>query len=75
MVYVPTLDAYLIKRGRRRQQGMQGRRQRLGVSALKTSGGAGVPSTVNVDVRQYENVYNRWLFAPSLRASSISPIG
>lgn len=67
LVYVPQLDAYLA---RVRGAGAKVYRIDAGtfaVTALATTGGAAVPAGAFIDDTQYENIYNRWLFVPSLQ--------
>jgi hypothetical protein len=68
MVYVPYLDAYFV-----RLMGAGGKVYKVdagtfAVTSLPTIDGAAVPAAADVNdgTRQYENVFNRWLFVPTL---------
>jgi hypothetical protein len=69
MVYVPTLDAYVVRLGTAGNVAYVIDAGTFAVTTLVTSGGAAIPATADVNgdgIRQYENVFNRWLFVPSL---------
>jgi hypothetical protein len=68
MVYVPAMDAYVVRLGTAGGSVYVINAGTFAVTALIASAGAAIPATANVngDVRQYENVFSRWLFAPSL---------
>ena len=69
MVYVPSLDAYLM-----RLHGSGGTVYKINastwaVTTISTTGGGSVPATAELagdSYATYENVYSKWLYVPSL---------
>jgi hypothetical protein len=64
MVYVPALDAYLLRANVAGDQVLRIDADTLAVSVLPTSGGKAVPQ--GAVLNKEENVYNRWLHVPAL---------
>ena len=64
MVYVPQLDAFLVRANAAGPKVYKVDAETFAVSILVTAGGANVPQG---QVLSYEeNVYNKWLYAPTL---------
>jgi hypothetical protein len=69
MAYVPALDAYVVRLGTAGGAVYMIDANTFAVTALVAGGGAAIPAAADVNgdgVRQYENVFRRWLFVPSL---------
>jgi hypothetical protein len=69
MVYVPALDAYLVRRGRTSgAEVIKINASTWECSFLSVSGGSGIVQTNSLGwPAGYENVYHKWLFVPELR--------
>jgi hypothetical protein len=68
MVYVPYLDAYLVRLGPTGSQVIKIDASTFACTFLTTTGGSAIAATDPVGGPTiYENVYNKWLFVPSLR--------
>jgi hypothetical protein len=67
MVYVPYLDAYLVRIGASGNTVYKIDASTFAVTTLSTSGGTVPAVNFTPTSTAYENVYTRWLFAPSLR--------
>jgi hypothetical protein len=68
MVYVPVLDAYIVRLGTAGGIAYVIDAGTFAVTTLVTSNGTALPAAadLNGSTRQYENVFNRWLFVPTL---------
>ena len=67
LVYVPMIDAYLL---RGKQNGSKVYRvdaETFEVAFMPTTGGAALPAAEDASDVKQENVYNRWLWVPQLR--------
>lgn len=74
MVYVPALDAYLVRLGTAGSQVIKIDAATWAVTFLGVTGGTTIAATGNVGgPTLYENVYNKWLFVPSLRGCVYYP--
>jgi hypothetical protein len=68
MVYVPYLDAYLVRLGPTGSQVIKIDASTFACTFITTTGGSAIPATDDVDgPTLYENVYNKFLFVPHLR--------
>lgn len=65
MVYVPALDAYLVRAGRAGGAVLRIDAKTLTAQELATTGGDSISATWPVHVDE-ENVYGRWLWVPQL---------
>jgi hypothetical protein len=65
MVYVPELDAYLVRGGANGGSVIRINAETITLDPLATTGGDGIPAALQLNPRE-ENVFNRWLFAPAL---------
>ncbi len=65
MVYVPEIDAYLVRQAASGERVFRIDAETLAVTDLITTGGGGVPA--GATFRAEQGVFNRWLYVPQLR--------
>lgn len=73
MIYHPVLDAYLVRMGRSTGGAVYSiNASTFAVTALSTTGGTSIPATANISGSP-ENVFTKWLYAPSLQGCIFIP--